>query len=88
MSWREYTRECYAVQMLKISVKAKPSAGEAYVKELDETSYEVAVKEPPVQGRANAAIIAALAEHFGVSRSQVTIISGWTSRSKVVEVRN
>lgn len=67
-------------------MKAKPDAMEAYVKKIDETHYEVSVREPPVQGRANRAIIAAIAEHFHVGRAQVRIISGWTSRQKVVDV--
>ncbi len=71
---------------MKITVKTKPSAREVYVKKLDESSYEVAVKEPPVGGRANAAIRGAIAEHFGISYLKVKIISGWASRQKVLEI--
>lgn len=71
---------------MRITVHAKPAAREAFVKKLDETSYEVAVKELPVQGRANAAIISAIAEHFHIPRGEVKILSGRTSRRKVVEI--
>ncbi|MBI2003435.1 MAG: DUF167 domain-containing protein [Parcubacteria group bacterium] len=71
---------------MRITVKVKPGAREAYVKKLSESSYEVAVKEPPVGGRANAAIREAVAEHFKIPYLKVKIISGWSSRQKVLEI--
>ena len=71
---------------MKISVKVKPRAREEYIKEIGEGNFEVAVKEPPVQGKANRAVVRALAEYFHVSQSQVSIVSGYTSRNKVVEI--
>ena len=71
---------------MKITVKAKPLARETYVKKLDESSFEVAVKEPPVGGRANAAIVEAVAEYLRIPRIRVKIISGWTSRQKILEI--
>lgn len=49
-------------------------------------SFIVEVTEPPEEGRADRAVTKLLAEHFGVPQSQVKILSGFTSRSKVVEV--
>ncbi len=49
--------------------------------------YIVSVKEPPVEGRANDAVVRVLAEHFGVSRAQVTLLSGSTSKIKVFEIK-
>jgi len=46
----------------------------------------VKVKEPPREGRANQALIKLLAEHFGVPKSQVRILSGFRNRNKVVEI--
>ena len=50
------------------------------------TEFIVSVKEPPVHGLANKAIIRALANHFNVAQSRIRIVSGHTSRQKVVEV--
>ncbi len=72
---------------MKIFVKAKPSSKEENIKKLSETNFEICVKEPPVRGRANAAIMIALARHFGVPPSSVRIISGHTSRQKIVDIR-
>ena len=71
---------------MKISVKVKPGAREEYIKEIGEGNFEVAVKEPPVQGKANRAVVRALAEYFHVSQSQVSIVFGYTSRNKIVEI--
>lgn len=72
---------------MKITVQAKPGAREERVEKMDETHYVVAVKEPPVQGRANAAIVRALAAHFGVAPSRVRILTGHTSRQKIMEIQ-
>jgi len=41
---------------------------------------------PPVEGKANAALIEFLADYFGVPRRNVTIVSGVKSRSKRVSI--
>lgn len=51
-----------------------------------EFTYVAYVKEPPVNNRANEAIIRLLADYFNVSRSQVTLISGAHSKKKVFEI--
>lgn len=46
----------------------------------------VAVQAPAAEGRANAAVVDAVAAAFGVRRPAVRIVSGTSSRTKVVEV--
>jgi len=72
---------------MKIFVKARPNSKEENVKKLSETNFEICVKEPPVKGKANAAIVKALARHFGVPLSSVKIISGHASRQKIIEIK-
>jgi hypothetical protein len=64
----------------------KPSSKKENVEKLDETHYTVAVHEPPLEGKANKAVERALAEYFDISRSSVEIVSGLTSKIKVVEI--
>jgi len=40
------------------------------------------VRQPAVDGKANRAVVELLAEYFGVSKTNVQIISGITSRHK------
>jgi len=72
---------------VKIFVKAKPNSKNESIKKLSETNFEICVKEPPVKGFANAAIVKVLARHFGVPLSSISIISGYTSRQKIVEIK-
>lgn len=72
---------------MKITIQAKPSAKEAKIEKVDETTYRVFVKEPPVKGMANRAIIDALADYFDTSKDSVRITSGYTARTKVIEIK-
>ena len=71
---------------MKIFVKTKPRSKQERVEKIDETHFIVAVKEIPIEGRANKAIIKALADYFDVARSSVRIVSGHTARQKRIEV--
>ena len=44
------------------------------------------VAAPPVEGKANAAVCALIAEAYGVPKSRVTVVRGARSREKVVRV--
>ena len=70
---------------MKIQVKVKPNSRTEEVSQ-EADSYIVRVKDPPREGKANLAVIKLLAEHFGVPKSQVRIISGLRSRNKVIEI--
>ncbi|MDP3661808.1 MAG: DUF167 domain-containing protein [bacterium] len=71
---------------MRISVKAKPSAREESVVKAEDGSFVVCVKEPPREGKANEAIARALAKHFGITRGQVILASGFSSRQKIFEI--
>jgi hypothetical protein len=46
----------------------------------------VGIKSRPEKGEANMELIKKLAKYFGVRSSQVKIVSGWKSRTKIVEI--
>ena len=48
--------------------------------------WKVRVSAPPEGGRANEAVLALLAERVGLPRRSLAIVSGQTSRDKVVEM--
>ncbi|MCQ4152640.1 MAG: DUF167 domain-containing protein [Archaeoglobales archaeon] len=70
---------------MRISVKVKPSARETRVEKSGE-EYLVSVRSPPVEGKANAELIEALAKYFGVPKSRIRIVAGQKSRKKIVEI--
>ncbi len=47
----------------------------------------VVVKAPPVQGAANERLIEMVAEWLGLAKSRVTVVKGWTSRHKTLEIK-
>ncbi len=70
---------------MKIQVKVKPNSKTEEVSR-EGNSFIVKVKEPPREGKANQVVIKLLAQHFGIPQSRVRILSGFRSKSKVVEV--
>jgi uncharacterized protein (TIGR00251 family) len=70
---------------MKIQVKVKPNSKTEEVSRKGD-SFIVKVKEPPKEGKANQAVTKLLAEHFGISQSQIRILSGFRSRNKVIEI--
>jgi len=68
---------------LRIKVVPNSKTGEV-VKEGD--LLLVKVKEPPKEGKANRAVIKALAKHFKVPQDSVRISSGLRGRNKIVEI--
>jgi uncharacterized protein YggU (UPF0235/DUF167 family) len=78
---------------MRIFVKAKPGVKKEYIKEITdlfetkrERHFVVAVRERAVEGKANRAIEKAVAEYFSVPPSRARIVTGETSRDKIVEV--
>ena len=69
---------------MRINIKAKPDSNENKVEKIDDQNFVVSVKDPPVQGRANRAVIKLLSEYFHTPN--VRIVSGHISRNKVVEI--
>ena len=73
---------------MRISVKAKPGSKQGdKVTQNPDGSFDVHLKQKPVDGKANEALIKVLAKHFDVRQNDVEIISGFTARQKIVEVK-
>lgn len=53
----------------------------------EEGRLKVQLTAPPVEGKANQALIKVLAEHFGVKKRKVKILFGKRTPNKVVEVK-
>ena len=72
--------------MIRIAVRVRPGASRTKVGGTygDPPQLAVAVNSPPVDGAANEAVVKAIATALGLRPARVSVISGHTSRSKVL----
>lgn len=71
----------------RYSVKAHPKSSKLLVVEKDADHLEVWVREAPDKGKANQAVIEAIADYFDIAPSTVTVKSGIASRNKIIEIK-
>jgi hypothetical protein len=71
---------------MRLNVKVFPNAKQEKLV-LEEGRSRVYLTAPAVEGKANKALIKFLAAHFRVKKNMVSIISGLTIRTKLVEIR-
>jgi len=64
----------------------QPGAKKTEVAGLHGEALKIRLAAPPVDGKANASLIAFLADRLGVAKSAVTLVSGDASRAKRVRV--
>jgi uncharacterized protein YggU (UPF0235/DUF167 family) len=69
-----------------LRIKVRPNSRVEELMELPDGSWEARVKASPLDGKANAALIALVAAHFGVRKAQVTIRGGASGRMKLVQI--
>jgi uncharacterized protein (TIGR00251 family) len=74
-----------------LSVRAQPGAKKTSLAgaygEGAAAQLKIAIHAPPIEGRANEALVAFLADLFSLPRKNVILISGETNRSKVFLLR-
>ena len=70
-----------------LQVKVKPNARTSSLEEADGV-WLAQLKSPPVDGKANAELIALIAERFGCRKAQVTIKAGAGGRMKLVRIED
>ena len=69
---------------ITLSCRVQPRASRNAIAGILGESLKVALTAPPVDGKANAELCKFLADKAGLSRSCVQILSGETSRTKVI----
>ncbi len=74
--------------MQTLQIKVKPNARVSQLTQVDDGTWLAQLKSPPVDGRANAELVALLARHFSCRRAAITIRSGASGRLKLVRIEN
>lgn len=71
---------------MTISVITHPNAKNSRIEKDLLGQIHVYVNEPPLEGKANNAVIEALIKHFQTKRSNVILVSGAKSKNKLFEI--
>lgn len=71
---------------VRFAVRVQPRASRSEIVGVHGDAMKVRLSAPPVDGAANEALVELIAAALGVGRRAVRIVSGASSRSKVVEV--
>lgn len=71
---------------VRFDVRVQPRASRNELAGVRDGALRVRLQAPPVDGAANEALVAFLADELGVPTRFVRIVTGFGSRNKVVEV--
>ena len=72
--------------MARLTVKVHPRARRSRLAGRFGEAYKLDLAAPPVDGKANEECVRFFAELAGVARARVRVVTGLTSRMKVVEI--
>ncbi|KKS02702.1 MAG: hypothetical protein UU64_C0011G0025 [candidate division WWE3 bacterium GW2011_GWF2_41_45] len=70
---------------MRIHVLLKPGAKEPNI-EQSNGIFRISVKAPAKENEANNELVDALSDYFGIAKNRISIVSGFNSRNKVVEI--
>lgn len=71
---------------MKIHIKVKPNSKQRKLEKIDDNNFLVWVKEKPIEGKANQAVVDILSECLGVAKSTIVLLKGESSRNKIFEL--
>lgn len=71
---------------VRFAVRVQPRSSRTAIEGVHGGALKVRLHAPPVDGAANDALVALLADALGVPRRAVRVVAGESARSKVIEV--
>ena len=71
-----------------IKVKIVPGSPKNKIVGIYNNALKISITAPPVEGKANKKCIAYLAKYFDIAKSKIEIISGQTSKNKLIKIYN
>lgn len=72
--------------MGRLKVRVQPGASRNEIQGFQDDVLRVKLMAPPVEGKANKALVALLSDLLHVRKADITIVTGQTGRDKLVEV--
>lgn len=71
---------------VEVDVRVQPRASREAIVGIHDGALKIALSAPPVDGEANAALVAFVAKSLGLPKSAVTIVRGERGRSKTLRI--
>ena len=71
-----------------IKVRVIAGAKKELFEQKDDVSFNISVKEPAKQNRANKRVVEIIATHYKVSNKMIRIVHGHHSTSKILSLRD
>lgn len=71
--------------MSLVPIKVIPKSGRSELKKVG-NSLKVWLKSAPTDGKANAELVRILADKLKIAKSRIEIVSGFSSRNKIVDI--
>lgn len=71
---------------MKIQVRIKPNSKKPGIEKAEDGTWIVSVKEPAIEGKANEALLKAVALEFGLAPSRINLLRGHKSKWKILEI--
>ena len=71
----------------KIVVQVQPNASQNMVARFDEGVWHLRIAAPPIKGKANQELLKFLSGILGVTKGNLTIEKGMTSKRKVIAIK-
>jgi len=69
-----------------VKVKVFPCSKKQGLIKKSQDSFEIKVKEKPIQGNANKAVIGVLMDYFQIPESKIKLIKGFKKRNKIFKI--
>ena len=71
---------------VRLPIRVQPRASANEIVGVHGDALKIRLTAPPVEGAANEALVDFLAKSLGITRRDVTLVAGSSSRSKIVEL--
>jgi hypothetical protein len=73
---------------MRVSVVTHPNSKKPRIEKDLLENIHIYVSEPPLEGKANKAVVEAIAQYFKVKKKNVVLFAGHKSKHKLFEIRN
>lgn len=71
---------------MKIKVIVKPNAKHEKIEKISENEFRVWVKAPPIDNKANEAVINALSSYFHIPKYSISLVHGSKGKTKLFDL--